>query len=84
MADHVAGQVQPPGFSIPIDYTVEGEAQDLPKVGKSFQMMRDTRNGVRMLGVFVTSPVVEVTETTFRTANSVYDYSLLTDPVEVV
>lgn len=84
MEEHVPGQIQNETFSLPIDYTVEGEAEKLPQVGESFWMMRDTRNGVKAIGEFTTSPVTEVTETTFRTKNSVYDFKVLTTEPESV
>lgn len=68
----------PDGFSIPVDYWIEGELISPITVGRTVNVMRDTRNGVQCLGMFQTSPVVEVTEHSFRTENSVYDYLYLT------
>ena len=84
MADHIPGQSQPETFSLPIDYTVEGEAKMLPKVGIPFAMLRDTRNGVKAIGEFMTTVVTEVTDTSFRTQNSVYDYQVLTTETDSV
>lgn len=84
MADHVPGHAQPETFSLPIDYTAEGEAPNLPTVGQCFFMMRDIRNGVKCFGMLKTTPLIEVTETTFRTKNSVYDYKVLTSELETV
>jgi hypothetical protein len=77
MADHIPGRVQPEGFSIPIDYTIEGDLTETITVGKSVKVIRETRNGVKALGIFHTSPVTEVTDRTFRTLNSVYDFEYL-------
>jgi len=77
MADHIPGQVQPAGFSIPVDYTIEGELLRPITVNKCVMIARDTRNGVKMPGEFATSLVVELTDKTFRTRNSVYDFEFL-------
>jgi hypothetical protein len=68
--------------SIPIDYWITGEMPNPIIVGKPVMVIRDTRNGVKCLGLFQTSPVTDVTLTTFKTQNSVYDYFLLTNSEE--
>lgn len=75
--DHIDGHAQPEGFSLPLDYEIEGDLIGAIAVGSPVRVNRDTRNGVKTTGVFVTSTVTEVTDTTFRTRNSVYDYKLL-------
>lgn len=57
-------------------YWVEGHVQALPEVGKSLVMMRDTRNGVRMLGTFATSPVVKIEGNVIHTNNSRWQYEV--------
>lgn len=60
----------------PIDYYVEGVALAAPKVGESFMMLRDNRNGIRVTGIFTTSKVVKIDELSdcliLTTNNSVY------------
>lgn len=75
MMDHIPGQSQPIGFSIPVDYSIEGELLNEPiEVGKIVNVLRTKRNGVEELGKFTTSPVVSFTDNTIRTKNSIYDY----------
>ena len=69
------GQPTPDGYSIPVDYWVEGWIPDRgPKVGEILTMDREIRNGVEAMGLFETTPVVEVSPDglSFRTKNSVY------------
>jgi hypothetical protein len=77
-AAHVDGQVQNENFSLPLEYTIEGELVGQIAVGNGVLVARDTRNGVKADGMFTTSVVTEVTEKQFRTRNSVYNYSVLT------
>lgn len=74
---HVDGQLQNENFSLPLEYTIEGELQGEIVVGRPVQVLRNKRNGVEMLGQFFTSPVTEVTATQFKTKNSVYNYSTI-------
>lgn len=64
-------------ISLPIEYWIEGYLFDLPIVGKPVVVEREVRNGVKALGVFVTSAVVKVTETGFETQNSIYKLEIL-------
>lgn len=75
---HTPGTVQQEGYSLPIDYTIEGRLVYPITVGLPVHVERDTRNGVPCMGEFITSLVVEVTDKSFRTKNSVYDYYYLT------
>lgn len=77
-SEHKAGKPQPDGFSIPIDYWLTGEMLRPIKVGESVVVQRDTRNGVPMAGTFITSAVVSFDDKSFRTMNSIYEYSVLT------
>lgn len=74
---HVDGQLQNENFSLPLEYTIEGALLAEIRVGESVRVLRDKRNGVEVVGSFVTSPVTEVTNKQFRTRNSVYNYELL-------
>ena len=60
------------GFSLPVEYYVEGTMDDPPVVGKPFTMVRTNRNGIEASGVFATSRVVKITEDGFETMNSIY------------
>lgn len=59
-------------LSLPIDYWIEGYLHKEPEIGKSVVVEREVRNGVKMLGTFVTSSVVKITDNGFETLNSVY------------
>ena len=71
------------GFSPPIEYYIEGIPDRPPLKGTYFSMLRDNRNGVKVLGVFRSSPIVDVDEgedfTLFSTLNSVYKLEKLVD-----
>jgi hypothetical protein len=77
MADHIPGKVQPAKFSLPVDYVIEGVLQGQVTIGESVIVQRDTRNGVKMPGIFQTSPVTSWDGKTFHTRNSVYDFEVL-------
>jgi hypothetical protein len=76
--EYVPGSGGVKGKSIPVDYWLTGTLIQPITVGASVVVAREIRNGVEAPGIFQTSPVVEVTNDTFRTANSVYDYTYLT------
>jgi hypothetical protein len=76
-AVHIDGQEQDENVSLPVEYTAEGELIGEIKVGRSVVIDRDTRNGVKMPGIFQSSTVTEVTATQFKTRNSVYNYKFL-------
>lgn len=78
-ANHIAGQEQPPGLSLPIDYEIEGELTGSIRIGYPVVVSREIRNGIRIPGTFITTPVTEVSSDMFRTKNSVYTYSLYDD-----
>jgi len=83
-SEYVPGSNGVENKSIPIDYWLTGELTEPITVGKPVMVVRDTRNGVKALGLFQSSPVVEVTPTTFKTRNSIYDYLVLTNSAEEV
>ena len=74
---HVDGQEQDENHSLPVEYTIEGDLVGNIEVGSSVVVMRDTRNGVKVPGMFQTSRVVERTKNQFKTQNSVYKYKFL-------
>ena len=59
--------------SIPVDYWLEGYLVAEPTVGKSVVVQREVRCGVKMGGIFSSSLVTEITETGFKTLNSIYN-----------
>jgi len=59
--------------SIPINYWLEGYLISEPEVGKPVVVDREVRCGVKMGGIFTSSVVTEVTDTGFKTLNSVYN-----------
>jgi hypothetical protein len=71
---HIDGQIQNENFSLPVEYWAEGELLDGIRVGCQVRIARDIRNGVVCPGLLETSSVTEVTETQFKTKNSVYNY----------
>lgn len=77
--EYVPGSNGVENKSIPIDYWLTGELMYPLIVGRPVEVLRDSRNGVACPGIFMTSPVVEVTPTTFQTQNSIYDYLVLTN-----
>ena len=82
--EYIPGSGGVEGKSIPVDYWLTGDLLMPPKVGECVYVTRDTRNGVTCPGEFLTTVVTEVTETSFRTKNSVYDFSYLTNEAEEV
>lgn len=60
------------GRSLPVDYEVTGILQASPAVGQCVRVLRISRNGVKRLGAFTSSEVVELTSDGFKTINSVY------------
>ena len=65
------------GYTLPVEYYVEGIMDKSPVVGESFTLLRNKRNGVEVSGVFTTSKVVKVTDDGFETLNSIYKVEYL-------
>lgn len=57
--DYIPG-VDNGNLSLPIEYEIEGTADELPKEGKSFRVMRNKRNGIAIGGIFATSIIQKV------------------------
>ena len=74
---HIDGQIQNENFSLPIEYTIEGNLIGEMEIGEPVTVARDTRNGVKVTGIFTTSPVQEIKGHTFKTRNSVYNFKFL-------
>jgi len=78
MLDHVPGLGDHNDYkSLPLDYEVEGTLFAPITIGECVRLARDVRNGVKAEGIFVTSPVTEITATSFSTKNSIYDFTVL-------
>lgn len=75
MSDYKAGE-QNSGVSLPVKYTLTGYLRNDVEVGERLVVARDTRNGVKMQGIFSTSPVQDIElfpgGMLFHTENSVY------------
>lgn len=69
--DYVAGEDNG-NVSLPVEYYLEGIMPEEPTVGKSLTVIRTSRNGIEIGGLFTTSRVTEVTKDGFKTLNSVY------------
>ena len=67
-------------LSLPVDYWIEGYLFQEIEVGKSVVVEREIRNGIKISGTFITSPVVKITEDGFETANSIYKMEVLALP----
>jgi len=72
MEDYETGKLNG-NVSIPVDYWIEGYLTDEPEVGKPVVVDRVNRCGVKMPGIFTSSIVTEITDTGFKTLNSVYN-----------
>ena len=70
MEEHIMGDYQGDGLSIPIEYNIEGYLLNKIQVNESVMVNRIKRNGVHVPGVFSTSRVTEVGEKYFKTKNS--------------
>lgn len=55
-----------------VGYWITGELLNEPVVGESLQMLRHSRNGVEIPGLFRTSLVTEIDGEYFTTTNSIY------------
>lgn len=78
MEDYYPGQDNG-NVSIPCEYTVVGVLQYDIQRGACIFLARESRNGVKVDGVFRTSPVVDVGEHGFTTTNSVYQVRKIED-----
>lgn len=69
--DYVAGEDNG-NVSLPVEYYLEGFMNEAPTVGRPLVVLRTSRNGVEIGGLFTTSTVTEITKDGFKTLNSVY------------
>ena len=74
--DYIPGD-NPGTTSTPVNYEIEGYLLYPMKIGEAVTVHRFRRNNVAAEGLFETSPVTELTDNTFKTANSLYKYEYL-------
>jgi hypothetical protein len=67
---YVAGS--PSIGSIPVNHSIKGWLRSGPAIGESLIIDRTERNGVPVLGIFVSSAVITFDEKRIQTLNSVY------------
>jgi hypothetical protein len=58
--------------SLPLEHSIKGWLRSPPTVGKSLVIDRTERNGVPVIGLFVSSAVVTFDAERIQTVNSVY------------
>jgi hypothetical protein len=75
--NHIAGNFNKEGYSLPISYNLEGKLLSEIKIGSPVIVFRTKRNGIIADGMFQTSAVIEVGKNYFKTANSIYTYKYL-------
>lgn len=63
--------------ALPVDYTMTGYLLDPIEVGKTFRLLRVSRNGVPAWGLYLSTPVAAITNSTVTTRNSVYVMKVL-------
>jgi hypothetical protein len=72
------------GISLPVDYWIIGELQREIKEGQSIKVLREERNGEKIMGIFTSSPVVKIDGGRIETANSQYNVEYLDkEPIKV-
>ena len=69
------GQLSPLGQSLPVAYEIEGELLGPIAIGSSIMVRRTMRNGERVEGLFISTPVTAIHGDRILTANSVYRIS---------
>lgn len=73
--DYVPGEDNP-DKSLPIEYWIKGALVKEPVVGESIFVTRTERNGVQCIGLFASSPIVEISQKGnlryIETKNSLY------------
>lgn len=81
MKDYIPGEVHQ-GVSLPVNYTVTGVVITEPVVGLRLLIDRDSRNGVKVSGIFSSSNITKIlshseTSIQFNTENSTYLMELI-------
>jgi hypothetical protein len=73
------GQAGPAQASLPVGYELEGELLLPLAVGEPIYIRRIVRCGVRVAGIFVSSPVTAILPNRIITLNSVYEVKRIGD-----
>ena len=68
------------GQSLPLEYCVEGWLIRRPSVGGRVEILRYSRNNVKVPGYFVSSEVMAVSPDGFHTRNSIYKMTGIPTP----
>jgi hypothetical protein len=68
------------GVSLPVDYELIGYLLGNPKVGGRLIILRVSRNGVNVPGLFCSSPIRIIADTRIETTNSVYRMEFMPRP----
>lgn len=63
--------------SLPVDYCLTGILIGPPRIGEGVMVLRLTRNGTNVPGVFESTEVRSLCNTSFVTMNSVYEWRVL-------
>lgn len=66
-----------PTTSLPSGYCILGYLIGEIEIGHPVRILRTNRNGVESFGIFTSSPVTALSDNTFATSNSVYEYRFL-------
>ena len=69
--------------SLPVGYELEGEATTFPSVGNQWSVIRHSRNGIVVPGLFVSTAVTKAQQSgsggTFTTSNSIYQWTVISE-----
>lgn len=68
------------GVSLPVDYELIGYLLGLPKVGGRLIILRVSRNGVNVPGLFCSSRIRVISDMRIETTNSVYHVEFMSQP----
>jgi hypothetical protein len=63
--------------ALPVDYTMTGYLLERIEVGRIFRLLRASRNGVPVWGLYMSTPVAAITKSTVTTRNPVYVIKVL-------
>lgn len=79
-ATYVVGAPNLSGQSLPLEYCVEGWLLRHPSIGGRVEILRYSRNNVKVPGYFVSSEVTAVSSDGFHTRNSIYSMTAIPAP----
>jgi hypothetical protein len=80
-ASYISGTVS--NESLPLEHSIKGWLRSPPTIGKSLVIDRTERNGVPVIGLFVSSAVVTFDAERIQTVNSVYRWKPCPPPEAV-